>query len=172
MENIRRNIRLFFATYGGLLFQIIGIIVVILFSIMGTNYLYKENTQIKIENTLTQVEIQEQDNIKKHKENISFISKFLDYCNNKNIEEAYNMLSEECIIHNYQTIDKFRDDYVNKLFTYKKEYKIQEENNLYKITILEGVLESGNLENRRSEICYYKIEENVLEKAIYIQGRK
>ena len=172
MENIRRNIRLFFVTYGSLLFQIIGIIVLILFSIRGINYLYKENSQTKIENTLTQEEIQEQDNIKKHKENISFISKFLDYCNNKNIEEAYNMLSEECIRHNYETIDKFRDEYVNKIFTYKKEYRIEEENNLYKITILEGVLESGNLENRKSEICYYKIEGNVLEKEIYIQGRK
>ena len=174
MENIRRSIKLFFVTYGSLLFQIIGIIVVILFSIRGINSLYEKNaTEKTVKNELLQEETEKEQQIKeKEKEDISFISEFLNYCNNKKIEEAYNMLSEECIKDIYETIEKFENEYVNKIFTYKKEYKIEKENDLYKIIILDGVLESGSLENRKSVICYYEIEQNVLGKTINILERE
>lgn len=171
MENIRRSVRLFFVSYGSLLFQIIGIIVIVLFVLRVANHLYTENTENEvIENEILQEEIKENEQtIKKQKENISFISEFLDYCNKGQVEEAYSMLSDKCIKEKFQTIDIFKTEYLNKIFTYKKEYEIENENNLYKVTILEGVLESGGLENRKSIITHYRIEENVLENKIYIE---
>lgn len=171
MENIRRSISLFFATYGGLLFQIIGTIALILLALRGLDYLYKENNIDKLnENVVSEQEIALKEKAtKKEKENILFISEFLDYCNNKKIQEAYNMLSEKCITEKFQTIERFKKEYVEKIFTYKKDYKIEKIENLYKITILEGVLQSGKTENRDGIISYYEISENVLEKEIYIE---
>lgn len=171
MENIRRSIRLFFVSYGSLLFQIIAIIAIVLFVIRGANHLYIQNSEKEIiENELLQEESkQEQQAIKKEKEDISFISEFLDYCNDKKIEEAYSMLSEKCIKDNFQTIEKFKNEYVNKIFTYQKEYEIEKEDDLYKITILDGLLQSGGSENRKSIIYYYRINENVLGKELFIE---
>lgn len=171
MEDIRRNIKLFFATYGSLLFQIIGIIAIILFVLHNVNYIYKENnTKSLKENIVSEQEIKEEEkNIEKEKEDKLYISEFLNYCNDGNVEKAYSMLSEKCIKEKYQTIDIFKKEYVDKIFIYKKNYEIEKENDLYKIEILEGVLESGKIENRESIISYYRIEETTLKKYIYIE---
>lgn len=170
MENIRRSIKLFFTIYGGLLFQIIGGIAIFFFVLKGINYLYKENSETSSqENLISEQEIiDKQIELEKEEEDILFISKFLDYCNDKKVEEAYSMLSEECIKQKYQTMDIFKKEYIDKIFTYKKEYKIEKEDNVYKITILEGILESGSTENRDSIISYYRIDERVLERYIFI----
>lgn len=171
MEDIRRNIKLFFATYGGLLFQIIGIIAIFLFALHSINYLYKENNaKASKENIVSEQEIKEEEkNIEKEKEDKQYISEFLDYCNAGKTEEAYSMLSEKCIKEKYQTIDIFKKEYLDKIFIYKKDYEIEKENDMYKVKILEGILESGSIENRNNIISYYKIEESVLKKYIYIE---
>lgn len=166
MENIRRSLKLFFAIYGGLLFRIIITIVVFLFTLSVIDNLYKNSTEVTTRNNT----IQEQEVVlENEKYSIAYISKFLDFCNENKIEEAYKMLSEDCIKQKYQTIDIFKKEYIDKIFTYKKEYKIEKEEKLYRITILDGVLESGSKENRKSIISYYKIEEDLLEKYIYIE---
>lgn len=171
MENIRRSIKLFFTIYGGLLFQIIGGIAIFFFVLKGVNYIYKEDSKTNSqENLISEQEIiDKQKELEKEEKDILFISNFLDYCNDKQIEEAYSMLSEECIKQKYQTIDIFKKEYIDKIFAYKKEYEIKKEDNRYKITILEGILESGNIENRKSIISYYKIEEDILERYIFIE---
>lgn len=165
MEYIRRKIKLFFVTYGGLLFGTIGVLVIVFITLRGVDYIYLESTKSNL-NELSQEEIEKEE---QESEKILFISKFIDYCNGKQVEEAYNMLSEKCKIEKYNTIEKFKEEYINKIFTYKKEYKIEKENNLYKIEIIEGILETGNTENRKSIISYYRIEEDILEKTIYIE---
>lgn len=171
MENIKRSIRIFFTTFGGLLFQIIGIIAIVLFAIHGVNNLYKENTKTQeLEESKLSEEVQiKKELLEKENENRLFISEFIDYCNENKIEEAYNMLSEECIKDKYQTIEKFEDEYVNKIFTYKKDYEIEIEDNLYKVTIMEGILQSGKIDNRNSITSSFTIEESVLEKKINIE---
>ena len=123
MENIRRSVKLFFAIYGGLLFRIIGTIALILLALRGLDYLYKENNIDKLnENVVSEQEIALKEKAtKKEEENILFISEFLNYCNDKKIQEAYNMLSEKCIKEKFQTIEIFKNEYVEKIFTYKKD---------------------------------------------------
>lgn len=171
MENMKRSIRLFFATYGGLLSQILGIIAIILFSLQGINHIYEENTKKEIgKNSLSQEELEEkQEVLKNEKQDKKLISQFLDYCNNGQVEEAYEMLSDDCKKQEYKTIDIFKTEYIDKIFTYKKEYKIEKENELYKITIIDGLIESGSTEDRSSIVNYYKLEENVLDKKIYVE---
>lgn len=170
MENIRRNIRIFFATYGGLLFKIIFNILIFFFVLRGLDYLYKENNENILNSNINGVIVkQEELDLEIENNNILFISKFLDYCNDKKIEEAYNMLSKECIEKKFYTVNVFKKEYIDEIFTYKKEYKIEKENNLYKIIILEGILESGSIENRNSIISYYRIDESVLERYIFIE---
>lgn len=169
MENIRRSIKLFFTIYGSFLFQIIGIILLILFGIRSVNYIYKENREKDINQNITSnYQKLDKEELEAEKEEIEIISEFLDNCNNNKIEEAYNMLSETCINNYYQTIDIFKE-YINKIFTHKKDYEIEKENDLYRITIIQGVLEAGSVENRDKEEFYYRIEENVLEKKIIIE---
>ena len=170
MENIRRNIRIFFATYGGLLFKIIFNILIFFFVLRGLDYLYKENNENILNSNINGVIVkQEELDLEIENNNILFISKFLDYCNDKKIEEAYNMLSKECIEKKFYTVNVFKKEYIDEIFTYKKEYKIEKENNLYKIIILEGILESGSIENRNSIISYYRIDESILERYIFIE---
>lgn len=163
MENIRRNIKLFFTIYGSLFFQIIGIIVIILFVLNISNSIYREQN----DNAIT---TEKKEVIEKENEDKALITKFVDHCNDKDIEEAYNMLSIECIDNKYQTIEFFKSEYIDKIFNYKKEYKIEKEDEKYKITVLEGILESGSIENRNSIVSYYTIYQNGSQKKIYIEG--
>lgn len=166
MEDIRRNIKLFFTAYGSLFLQLIGIIAIVIFVLQSLNNIYRNEEK---NNSNQNIIIEQKKIIEEEKENIEVISKFLDYCNEKNIEKAYSMLSEECIKEKYQTIDIFKTEYMDKIFTYKKEYEIKKEDEKYKITILDGILESGTVENRKYVISYYKIDESILEKYIFIE---
>lgn len=166
MEDIRRNIKLFFTAYGSLFFQLIGIIAIVIFVLQSLNNIYRNEEK---NNSNQNIIIEQNKIVENEKDNLEIISKFLDYCNEKNVEKAYSMLSEECIKEKYQTIDIFKTEYIDKIFTYKKEYEIKKEDEKYKITILEGILESGTTENRKSVISYYKIDESILEKSIFIE---
>ena len=168
MEKVRRAIKLFFAIYGNFLFKIIGIIVLILLTLRGINYLYKENVvDVKKEKEIEKsIEKEENKLIEEERE---LISKFIDYCNNHLIEEAYKMLSENCKKEQFKTKDEFEINYINELFGYKKEYKIEKIENKFKVIIYDGILESGRIEDRANKTTYYKIEDTVIEKRIYIE---
>lgn len=172
MENLKRSVRIFFATYGGLLFRIIGGIILIIIVLRGINSIVKENNKPSLtqNNIVSQNEKEYREKkLEIQQENKKFVSEFIDYCNDNKIQEAYQMLSEECINKKYPTIDKFKSEYINKIFTYKKEYKIIEENGLYKVELLEGILQSGKIEDRDFIETYFKIEESILGKKIYIE---
>lgn len=171
MEKIRREIKLFWTRNGKLLLQIIGSIALVILIIQGANqYVIMQNKQ-KEKETLSHKEEREQEKIKENTNNQykEYISTFLDYCNNEKIEEAYKMLSENCIKEKYQTIDIFKKNYINKIFNYKKEYQITLQNDIYKITFLEDILQAGTVENRKQLEDYYSVNEDVLgEKSINI----
>ena len=172
MENLKRSVRIFFATYGGLLFRIIGGIILIIVVLRGINSIVKENNKPSLTQNNIVSQNEKEDREKKleiQQENKKFVSEFIDYCNDNKIQEAYKMLSKECINKKYPTIEKFKSEYINKIFTYKKEYKITEENGLYKVEVLEGILQSGKIEDRDFIETYFKIEESILGKKIYIE---
>lgn len=76
---------------------------------------------------------------------LSTIDEFIDYCNNNKINEAYNLLSEDCKKELYPTVDKFRENYYNKIFSGTRKNILVENwvNNIYKVKFIEDALSTG-----------------------------
>ena len=72
------------------------------------------------------------------------IEEFLQYCNNKDFEKAYDLISQECKDIMFQDINIFINDYAKKFFENRKNYQIQAWNlNTYKVKIIEDPLITG-----------------------------
>ena len=77
---------------------------------------------------------------------VGTIDQFISYCNEQKIEEAYNLLSDDCKKELYPTINNFINTYYGKVFNGKKK-NVSIENwnsNIYKVTIDEDALSTGN----------------------------
>ena len=100
------------------------------------------NTISREENTPV-VTRDEPDSEKADKVN-NVIHSFLDNCNNGNIKEAYNLLTDNCKQELYPTLELFKQKYIDNVFRTKKLYNIQSwiigEGYTYQITIRENVL--------------------------------
>ncbi len=85
---------------------------------------------------------------KKQQEPIEkLIEEYIGYCNNKEYEKAYNLLSNECKSALYPNIDDFKK-YVDNVFKGKKVYSIQNYSNVdntyvYEVSIFEDILATG-----------------------------
>lgn len=84
------------------------------------------------------------------KTDTDIIKQFIDYCNNNNIEEAYNLLSDDCKKELYNSQEKFEDDYVKEIFTEKRSYDIQAweqgrkgSTTTYKVKYLNDIMSTG-----------------------------
>lgn len=85
------------------------------------------------------------------------IEEYINYCNNKEYENAYNMLSDDCKKDVYPDIEDFKI-YIDSVFDEKKTYYIQDYSNvddtyIYNVYIFEDMLATG-LTN--SEPKYYE----------------
>lgn len=88
-----------------------------------------------------------------------FIQQFVDYCNDNQIEQAYNMLSSDCKEAVFPTIDNFQNNYVEEIFTTDRSVKIEDSmygNSIYKMTYFSDVLANGGYqsENTFQDYCY------------------
>lgn len=86
------------------------------------------------------------------------IARFVENCNKKDYESAYNMLSEECRNKIYPDIENFKT-YVDYVFDGDKMHHIQNFSNqgntyVYKVTIMENILATGL--NNEEEMEYYQ----------------
>lgn len=88
------------------------------------------------------------------------INYFVKLCNNNKVEEAYNMISKDCKTVLFPTINDFKNNYYNKVFTQQKDAKLEEsmyEGDIYKVTYVNNILANGG----------YK-PEDIIEDYIYI----
>ncbi len=75
---------------------------------------------------------------------IDCIIKFIECCNKKNVEEAYNMLTDECKEVLFPTLEDFKKSYYNNNFKTNKTYNIQSwSNSTYKVDLKENMLYTG-----------------------------
>lgn len=81
------------------------------------------------------------------KSETDIIKEFMDNCNEGEIEKAYNLLSDDCKELLYPTIDRFKEDYYEKVFNnQQKIYTIENwVNSIYKINISANILATGNI---------------------------
>lgn len=98
-------------------------------------------------------------------ESIDLIKDFFYYCNNGKIENAYNLLSEECKQELYPTVDDFKAKYYNKIFTEQKSYDSMlwittSRSHTYRVEIMADLLATGQKDNMPIEDYYTIIYEN------------
>lgn len=97
-------------------------------------------------------------------DNVQIIEEFIDFCNNKQIEEAYQMLSDECKQVLYPTVKDFLIDYYSKIFKSKKAYACQgwitaKNKDIYRIDFVKDMLATGE-PSKTSIVDYYTIVKN------------
>lgn len=102
----------------------------------------------------------------------NLIDNYINYCNNKEYENAYNLLSNEFKSRYCKTLDEFKS-YVDELYNEKKIYNIQNHSNVnnvyvYRIRLLEDILATGttNGYEYREEKIAIKEENGVLKLAL------
>ena len=97
-------------------------------------------------------------------ESVDLIEDFFKYCNNAQIENAYNLISIECKQELYPTLEDFKVKYYNRIFTEQKSYDdtlwISDYNrNTYRIQIMADLLATGKKDNMPIEDYYTIINE-------------
>lgn len=93
------------------------------------------------------------------------INKFLQYCKNGNIQEAYSMVSDDCKENEYSTLEKFNEKYLKDKFSKDAIYQIEKWiNDTYKISISEDPIATGNINNTRRVEYITIVDENGQEK--------
>lgn len=171
-SNIRRSI--FESRY--VIFAVIFAIVLVLYLIQMLNNNIKQenalqnnqiqNTIVDKEDTTSKPVITGNEVKKDTKEaNTKIIEQFITYCNNKEIEQAYNLLTDECKEELFfENMEYFKQNYVDKAFTNKKMVSIQSwisgYINTYRVTIQDDMLSTGKLNSSNNIIeDYYTIIE-------------
>ncbi len=127
-------------------------------------------------NTVNEIETPEDITTSTSSEDV--INYFIRLCNENKIEEAYDMISNDCKEVLFPTINDFRNNYYNKVFTKQKTAKVEEsmyEGEIYKITYTSDLLANGgyNEQETLEDYIYVTREEDKtkisLNKFIYIQ---
>ncbi len=115
---------------------------------------------------ISDTEIEE--NVKK--QNSDIIKSFFEACNSKNIEQAYNLLSNSCKEIKYPTLQTFKENYYDTIFTSVKSYNQEawmekQGQYTYRIVIIDDPLATGKVSYSNSFQDFYTIvKENNEEK--------
>lgn len=103
--------------------------------IIAINYILKNMPEEEIPKTTYEpnVAVMDESEVPKkwHSEIENRIKTFVDYCNNKEYENAYDMISDDCKDAIYPVIGDFKE-YVDKRFQVKRIYSIQNFSNISK----------------------------------------
>jgi len=96
------------------------------------------------------------------KKNTDIIKEFVGYCNNNEIEKAYNMLTEECKNIMYPTIEIFKNNYHKNIFYIYRMYNLENwysdvNSWTYYIKYTEDVLSTGNTNSKDNKADYITV---------------
>lgn len=98
---------------------------------------------------------------KQLKEELSVIGNFFEFCNQKKLQEAYNLLSDECKSQMYNSLEIFEQTYYQDVFAGEKKIFSAENwiDNTYKVSITEDILATGKSNNGYSKQDYITVKE-------------
>lgn len=147
-----------------LIWYIIAIIVFGLFIIKASNLYYEQNEEKKklevsqglSSNQDETVQYTEKDYTTKSDSIELTISSFVNYCNKKDLENAYKMLTDECKDAMYPTIEYFEKNYINIVYKINRDYDLTRwstDGNMvtYLVKLYGNILETGNADNYTEE---------------------
>lgn len=88
----------------------------------------------------------------KYKEDSNVVDNFVKYCNEGNIDEAYNLLTNECKENLYPKLEDFKLKYCDRYFKTKRDYNLQSwiKNGdivIYQMRITEDMLSTGKYQS-------------------------
>ena len=87
-------------------------------------------------------------------DNYDVLKKFVQLCNENNIEEAYNLLSDECKQNVYPNLEGFTQNYVNIVFKNKKNLEAKnwieyEDYVTYLVTYTGDIISTGDVNSEK-----------------------
>ena len=92
-------------------------------------------------------------------EDIDIIKKFIEFCNNKKFEEAYNLLTDECKEEMFSNLNDFVNIYYTSLFNgEEKNYTIENWSlNTYQVNFIGDILSTGKVDEVKNKQDYITI---------------
>lgn len=89
-------------------------------------------------------------------EHISTIDTFIKYCNAGQVENAYELLTEECKEEIFPSLESFKNKYYSNVFKTYKTYSVQNwMGSTYKIKLTEDALTTGKVSSNSSYLQEY-----------------
>lgn len=113
----------------------------------GTNTVNNENIIVKEESLIDNKSTNKQT----IKNNSKIIQEFFDFCFEGKMENAYNLLSNDCKEESYKSLGEFEKKYIENNFASKKDKVVNIENwtgNIYKTSITDDIMATGNIDNK------------------------
>lgn len=171
--NLRLKIRDFFRKHK----KKIAIIIIIFGIVIAINKFLEKHPDIEVPITTYEPHSPVMDETaqvpEQYKEPINnLIDNYVNYCNNKEYESAYNLLSNEFKSKYCDSIEKFKT-YVDQLYKEKQIYNIQNFSNvngayIYRLRLLEDILATGTTDGYeyKEEKIVIKEENGVLKLAL------
>lgn len=138
--------------------------------------LNSETSNTEISNNEKPVEISNDVAITSSSESI--INQFVKLCNENKLNEAYDIISQDCKEVLYPTINDFKNNYYNKIFNMPRSARVENsmyEGEIYKVTYMTDLLSNGGYSDETTfeDYIYVTREDDEpkisLNKFIYIQ---
>lgn len=159
--------------------RVIAIITFIIILIQMLNYIYKNktdnNNQINIsenknsnignfgtivsnKSAITDTKVDNE----KLNDDVTVINEFIENCNERNIEKAYSLLSNECKEEMYPTAKDFYENYYMMVFNNNKlEYSVENWiQDTYEVKFIEDMLATGKINDENKQDYITIVEEN------------
>lgn len=123
-------------------------------SISSRNDIFNQTTYKPSQSVITKQEVNENE----YKIQSNVIDTFFSYCNSANVQNAYNLLSDECKEEMFPTLEYFKENYYDKIFATTKLYTIQNWNNsTYRVKMKEDILSTGKVNNNEITEDYFTV---------------
>ena len=106
---------------------------------------YKENPDINV--TISNEKVNEDRNL--------IVDQFIRYCNAKDVDKAYDLLSDDCQKYVYTSKQSFEKNYINRVYNTTKLYKKEKYYyNTYVVNLYEDMLSTGKVTDTSIEDYY------------------
>lgn len=128
----------------------------------NTNSSTNENSTTISKNNVSVITEEE---VKSNISDTKIIEEFVEYCNKKDTEKAYNMLTDDCKNLMFQNINKFKTGYIDRIFYIDRLYTLENwfqttNLNTYYIKYIEDILSTGNATSNNNIGDYITVTKN------------
>lgn len=126
---------------------------------IGNNTIAEINTNVTTLTTNQSVITRESLSTNQLQSATTVIDNFISYCNDKELQKAYDLLTDECKTEMYNTLEIFEQAYYNDVFDGKNKACTIENwvNNTYRVKIIDDMLSTGKSNNGYSKQDYITV---------------